>query len=197
MAPEGHKATDGDALASRTWRHLVTTPTGRPAGPADNAGGFDMRTWLSVRVAVTLLLAGAIAAAPVAASTGAGVPAAAGGSLQVAAAPCSPGRAACPIRIVFARGWYSSQASATMTGIRSERWFVVHARAHQTMVVLVEGAGPTRGEVHFPNGRMDGQPGGRVFDGILPVSGDYRIRVTESLMGTAWRGRVTVVVLIY
>jgi hypothetical protein len=54
------------------------------------------------------------------------------------------------------------------------------------MVIIVKGHGPTRGVVSFPNGGSNGQPGGRVFDGTLPVSGDYRIRVTESAMGEAW-----------
>ncbi|MEO8229434.1 MAG: hypothetical protein ABI628_06695 [Chloroflexota bacterium] len=61
----------------------------------------------------------------------------------------------------------------------------------------MKGHGPTRGTVYFPNGRLSGQPGGRVFDGIAPVTGDYRIHVTESAMGQAWSGRVEVVALIY
>ncbi len=114
-----------------------------------------------------------------------------------AAATCSPGSSACPIRITFAAGAYSGQAHAQLTGITSQRWFVVHARAGQTMVVVVEGRGPTRGVVYFPSGKSVGQPGGRVFDGVLPASGDYRIKVTESQMGQAWSGRVDVVTLIY
>jgi hypothetical protein len=65
------------------------------------------------------------------------------------------------------------------------------------MVVIVEGAGATRGTVYFPNGTSSGQPGGRVFDDNLPATGNYRIRVTESPMGEAWSGGVDVVVLIY
>lgn len=113
------------------------------------------------------------------------------------AATCSPGARACPIRITFASGAYSGQAHAQLGGISSERWFVVHARADQAMVVVVEGRGPTRGTVFFPNGRSMGQPGGRVLDSVLPASGDYLIRVTESQMAEAWSGRVDVVVLIY
>jgi hypothetical protein len=115
-----------------------------------------------------------------------------------AAAPrCSAGAHACPIRITFAAGAYSGQASSQLTGISSEKWFVVRARADQTMVVVVEGRGATRGVVVFPNGHSSGQPGGRVFDGTLTASGDYRIRVTESSMGEAWSGPVSVVVLAY
>jgi hypothetical protein len=113
------------------------------------------------------------------------------------AAGCTPGARACPIRITFAAGAYSGQAHSSLTGIHSEKWFVVHARADQTMVVVVEGKGPTRGIVYFPNGHSSGQPGGRIFDDTLPVSGDYRIKVTESSMGEAWSGRVDVVALIY
>ena len=116
---------------------------------------------------------------------------------STAAARCSAGAHACPIRITFASGAYSGQASSQLTGISSEKWFVVRAQAGQTMVVVVEGRGATRGTVVFPNGHASGQPGGRIFDGTLPASGDYRIRVTESSMGEAWSGPVSVVVLAY
>jgi hypothetical protein len=118
-----------------------------------------------------------------------------------AAAPattaCSPGQKACPIRITFAPGAYSGQAHSQLTGIHSKRWFVVNANAGQTMVVVVEGAGPTGGIVYFPNGQSNGQPGGRIFDDNLPVTGDYKIKVMESQLGEAWSGRVDVVVLAY
>ncbi len=117
-------------------------------------------------------------------------------STNVATA-CSPGARACPIRITFAPGAYSGQAHSQLTGIHSKRWFVVGANAGQTMVVVVEGAGPTGGIVYFPNGHHEGQPGGRIFDGNLPVTGDYRIKVMESQLGEAWSGRVDAVVLTY
>jgi hypothetical protein len=113
------------------------------------------------------------------------------------AATCSMGTRACPIRITFALGAFSAQAHGQLTGVNSELWFVVDARASQSMVAVVEGAGATRGILTFPNGRTEGQPGGRVFDGVLPTSGDYRIHVTESPMGEGWSGRVDVVTLIY
>jgi hypothetical protein len=113
------------------------------------------------------------------------------------AATCSPGARACPVRITFAPGAYSGQAGSQLTGIRAEQWFVVHARAGQTMIIVVRGHGPTRGTVFFPDGRSSGQPGGRVFDGRLPITGDYRIRVTESPMGEAWSGGVAVISMIY
>ena len=110
---------------------------------------------------------------------------------------CRPGGHDCPIRIAFAPGAYSGQAHSRLTGIDSRRWFVVNAAAGQTMIVIVEGAGPTRGFVTDPHGATTGQPGGRVFDATVDVSGDQRIRVTESPMGEAWSGRVDVLVVVY
>src|SRR5437016_14483074 len=127
-------------------------------------------------------------AAPLAGASAAGA---------VTTAACSPGARACPIRITFATGAYSAQAHSTLSGIHAAKWFVVHLRAGQTVIVIVQGAGPTRGTVYFPNGQSRGQPGGRVLDQSVPNTGDYRIRVTESQMGSGWSGRVDVLVVAY
>jgi hypothetical protein len=146
-----------------------------------------LRTIVGATLASTLL----IGPAGVSAATAPAAP------RLVAATTCTPGARACPIRIRFAAGAFSGQGHSQLLGIRSQRWFVVRARAGQTMIVVVEGAGPTRGTVFFPGGGSDGQPGGRVFDASVPRTGDYRIRVTESPMGQGWSGRVDVVVVIY
>ena len=114
-----------------------------------------------------------------------------------ASASGQPGARECPIRIAFAPGAYSGQVEGQLTGIDSHEWFVIDASAGQTMIVIVEGAGATRGIVHFSDGTMDGQPGGRIFDGQLPVSGDSLIEVTEDSMADAWSGPVDVVAVIY
>jgi hypothetical protein len=154
-----------------------------------------LRGVLGVIVAVALSSAGPTLAAGRGSTTGTSV--AFARTIQPAAGTCTPGARACPISISFARGAYSGQAHSTLTGIHAERWFVVNAHAGQTMIVIVKGAGATRGTVFFPNGTSRGQPGGRVFDQSLPATGDYRIRVTESPMGEGWSGGVDVVVLIY
>jgi hypothetical protein len=107
------------------------------------------------------------------------------------------GARSCPIRITFASGAYSGQAHGRLTGIHDEKWFVVKARAGQSMIVIVKGAGATRGLVYSPNGGSSGQPGGRVYDAVLPATGDYRIRVNESPMGEGWSGGIDVIVVIY
>ena len=73
--------------------------------------------------------------------------------------------------------------------LATSRWAIETTRG--------QGAGPTRGIVYFPNRKTAGMPGGRIFDGLLPVSGDYRIRVSESTMAQPWHGPVTVLVVAY
>lgn len=62
------------------------------------------------------------------------------------------------------------------------------------MRVEIRGRGATRGVVIFPSSQQDGGPGGVIFDGILPETGDYRIRITESSMANEWRGSFTVTI---
>jgi hypothetical protein len=145
----------------------------------------------------TVVLATIVAASPATAGARPASASIGSGASVSAATPCARGAKACPIRIVFRPGRYTGQARSSLTSQGQERWFVVRAQAGQTMVVVVNGKGATGGTVYFPGGGQDGGPGGRVFDGTLPTSGDYRIRVTESLMAEPWSGWVDVVVLVY
>jgi hypothetical protein len=99
-----------------------------------------------------------------------------------------------PQRIYFARGATEARATGYLRGMRDEAVFILRAQAGQHMRVEVRSRGATRGMVTFPNGQQDGAPGGVVFDGTLPVTGDYRIRVTESSMANAWTGSITLIV---
>jgi len=91
-------------------------------------------------------------------------------------------------RINFRHGQTHVSIRGHLNGINDEDYFVLRARRGQHMRVEIIGDGPTRGVVLFPSGGQDGAPGGVVFDDDLPDTGDYRIRVTESSMGEAWRG---------
>ena len=155
-----------------------------------------MRPRLLVRRLGPALAAAAIAASSLA-SQAAASPAIPVVAAAPAAGPCAPVTTeACPFRIKFKPHAYSAQVHSGLT-MTSERWFVVHAQANQVMIVIVAGVGPTRGSVYDPLGRQNGQPGGRVFDHSLTLTGDYKIRVTEDSMTEAWAGRVDVIVLIY
>jgi len=65
---------------------------------------------------------------------------------------------------------------------------VLRAKAGQHMRVEINARGATRGMVTFPSGKQEGAPGGVIFDDNIDESGDYRIGVSESSMGDAWRG---------
>lgn len=97
-----------------------------------------------------------------------------------------------PRRIIFARGATVARAAGYLRGIHDKAWFVLRASAGQHMRVEIDAPGSTRGSVIFPSGKQDGQPGGVIFDDTIDETGDYRIVVSESLMGEAWRGRFTV-----
>ncbi len=97
-------------------------------------------------------------------------------------------------RVYFARGATRATARGYLRGIRDEANFVLRAKAGQHMRVEIKGRGATRGMVTFPSGQGDGQPGGVIFDGILPDTGDYRISVSESSMADPWRGSFTVTI---
>ena len=115
--------------------------------------------------------------------------------LMVASPPAAAHRS--ETRIRFAKGTTSGQVTGTLTSMDDVARYVLWARKGQHMVVTVEGDGPIRGVVVFPRKRgSEGGPGGTVFDGILPATGNYRLRITESPMGEAWQGRFTVTVSI-
>lgn len=107
---------------------------------------------------------------------------------------CFQASANAQTRIYFARGATRATVRGTLHGIRDEANFLLRAKAGQHMRVEIRGQGATRGTVTFPSGQGDGGPGGVVFNGILPDTGDYGIRVTESSMANAWRGRFTLII---
>jgi hypothetical protein len=97
-----------------------------------------------------------------------------------------------PRRITFARGATIARTSGYLRGIRDKAWFVLRATSGQHMRVEINAPGSSRGSVVYPSGKQDGQPGGVVFDDMIDETGQYKIVVSESLMGEAWRGRFTV-----
>ena len=107
---------------------------------------------------------------------------------------CASAVASGQTRIYFARGATRATVRGYLRGMRDDANYVLRAKAGQHMRVEIRGRGPTRGTVTFPSGEGEGGPGGVVFDGIIPDTGDYRIRVTESSMAEAWRGNFTLII---
>jgi hypothetical protein len=96
-----------------------------------------------------------------------------------------------PQRIVFARGATVARATGYLRGLRDSAWFVLRLGAGQHMRVEIDARGATHGTVISPSGKQETQPGGVVFDDNLDETGDYKIGVSESNMGDAWRGKFT------
>src|SRR5713226_2351937 len=115
-------------------------------------------------------------------------------SLFVAIMACAGLTANGQTRVYFARGATRATVRGYLSGIHDEADFVLRAKAGQHMRVEIRGRGATRGVVTSPSGQIEGQPGGVIFDGILPDTGDYGIRVTESMMANPWRGSFTVII---
>ena len=95
-----------------------------------------------------------------------------------------------PQRVTFARGATVARARGYLRGMNDAAEFVLRAKAGQHMRVEVSARGATRGMVTFPSGKQEGAPGGVFFDDDIDESGDYRIGVSESSMGDAWRGSI-------
>jgi hypothetical protein len=93
-----------------------------------------------------------------------------------------------PQRVTFARGATVARATGYLRGMNDSADFVLRAKAGQHMRVEISARGATRGMVTFPSGKQEGAPGGVIFDDDIGENGDYRIGVSESSMGDAWRG---------
>lgn len=81
-----------------------------------------------------------------------------------------------------------------MHSMHDEISYLVSARGGQHMTVTVGAPGAIRGLVTFPDGTSQGSPGDIFFEDVLPVSGNYHIRLRESPMGEEWRGKFTLTV---
>src|SRR5262245_21608034 len=83
-------------------------------------------------------------------------------------------------RIKFRTGQTKARVKGRFTKSVSELYYIVGARSGQHMRVKITPVGKglvTAGEVISPSGKLDGGPGGVIFDADLTESGDYRIRV--------------------
>jgi len=115
-------------------------------------------------------------------------------------APAAPAYVRCDTslhRIRFAPGAYGATVNGTLSTVCPSKWYVLRALRGQRMRVQIIGRGPTAGVVYFPGGGQDGGPGGVIFDGTLPRTGDYRIKAMESTMGNRWNGSFSLIVTIY
>lgn len=91
--------------------------------------------------------------------------------------------------IHFAKGAISSVVTGKLNPNEQERWYRFNAAAAQYAIINIApltGTSETAnvGVLHMPNGKYDGTKGGIIYQGCLPATGEYRLRIARNLMAT-------------
>lgn len=91
--------------------------------------------------------------------------------------------------IHFAKGQVSTVIKGKLTPKQNEQWYRFSAaRGQYTVINIAPLAGTTEtanvGVLHMPNGTQDGTKGGIIYQGCMPVSGNYRLQIARNLMAT-------------
>ena len=91
--------------------------------------------------------------------------------------------------IHFAKGAISSTVTGKLKPNENERWYRFDASSWQYAIINIAPLAGTPetanvGVLHMPNGTQDGTKGGIVYQGCLPVTGEYRLRIARNLMAT-------------
>ncbi|MBF4490061.1 hypothetical protein IOD06_09180 [Psychrobacter sp. N25K4-3-2] len=91
--------------------------------------------------------------------------------------------------IQFAKGAISSTVTGQIKTNEDEHWYRFHASSWQYAIINIAplvGAPETAnvGVLHMPNGTQDGTKGGIIYQGCLPATGTYRLRIARNLMAT-------------
>ena len=91
--------------------------------------------------------------------------------------------------IHFTKGAISSVVTGKLKPNEKERWYRFNAAAAQYVVINIApltGTSETAnvGVLHMPNGKYDGTKGGIIYQGCLPATGEYRLRIARNLMAT-------------
>ena len=91
--------------------------------------------------------------------------------------------------IHFAKGAISSTVTGKLKPNENERWYRFDASSWQYAIINIAPLTGTHetanvGVLHMPNGTQDGTKGGIVYQGCLPVTGEYRLRIARNLMAT-------------
>ena len=91
--------------------------------------------------------------------------------------------------IHFAKGAISSTVTGKLKPNENERWYRFDASSWQYAIINIApltGTPETAnvGVLHMPNGTQDGTKGGIIYQGCLPATGKYRLRIARNLMAT-------------
>ena len=91
--------------------------------------------------------------------------------------------------IHFAKSAISSTVTGKLKPNENERWYRFDASSWQYAIINIApltGTPETAnvGVLHMPNGTQDGTKGGIIYQGCLPATGEYRLRIARNLMST-------------
>ncbi len=91
--------------------------------------------------------------------------------------------------IHFAKGAISSTVTGKLKPNENERWYRFDANSGQYAIINIAPLAATPetanvGVLHMPNGTQDGTKGGIIYQGCLPATGKYRLRIARNLMAT-------------
>ena len=89
----------------------------------------------------------------------------------------------------FAKGAITSVVTGKLNAHENERWYHFQAGSSQYAVINISPLAGTPetanvGVLHMPDGTQDGTKGGIIYQGCLPTTGDYRLRIARNLMAT-------------
>lgn len=91
--------------------------------------------------------------------------------------------------IHFAKGALSSTVTGQLKSNENDRWYRFNASSGQYAIINIAPLAGTPetanvGVLHMPNGTQDGTKGGIIYQGCLPATGTYRLRIARNLMAT-------------
>ncbi len=91
--------------------------------------------------------------------------------------------------IQFAKGAITSTTTGKLSHNEDEHWYHFQAGSSQYAVINISPLAGTPetanvGVLHMPDGTQDGTKGGIIYQGCLPTTGDYRLRIARNLMAT-------------
>ena len=94
--------------------------------------------------------------------------------------------------IHFAKGAIRSTVTGKLKPNEDERWYRFDASSWQYAIINIAPLAGTPetanvGVLHMPNGTQDGTKGGIIYQGCLPATGEYRLRIARNLMATQGR----------
>ncbi|GAA0323068.1 hypothetical protein [Psychrobacter aestuarii] len=91
--------------------------------------------------------------------------------------------------IHFAKGHISQHVTGKLAPKETGDWYQFGAAAGQYVVINIAPLAGTKetanvGVLHMPDGSYDGNKGGIVYQGCLPTTGTYKLRIARNNMAT-------------